>query len=61
MMENKQHLTKRPQPVWVGPLGLNKILFLKSALNKGLTEQIKSNFPNVKSLVRPEYKVSDKA
>jgi len=59
MMENKQHLTKRPNPY--EPLGLNKILFLKSALNKGLTEQIKSNFPNVKSLVRPEYKVSDKA
>jgi len=51
MMNNKQHLTKD---------GLNKILSLKSVLNRGLSEQIKSNFPNVKYLVRPEFQVSDK-
>ena len=51
MMNNKQHLTVD---------GLNEILSLKSVLNRGLTEQIKSNFLNVKYLVRPEYQVSDK-
>jgi len=49
-MNNKQHLTEN---------GLNEILSLKSVLNRGLTEQIKSNFPNVNYLVRPEFQVSE--
>jgi hypothetical protein len=51
MMNNKQHLTED---------GLNEILSLKSVLNRSLTEKVKSIFPNVKSIVRPEYIVSDK-
>ena len=51
MINNKQHLTED---------GLNEILSLKSVLNRGLTEQIKSNFPNIKYIVRPEYQVTDK-
>lgn len=50
MMKNKQHLTDS---------GLNAILSLKSILNWGLNEKIKAQFPNVKSLDRPTFEVSN--
>jgi hypothetical protein len=37
---------------------LNKILLLKSALNKGLSESIKVKFPEIVPMVRPNYTVS---
>lgn len=50
MMNNKQHLTDS---------GLNEILSLKSILNWGLSEKIKAQFPNTKSLDRPTFEVSN--
>lgn len=44
MMSKKQHLNTE---------GLNRILELKSALNKGLTPFLSENFPNVKPMPRP--------
>lgn len=44
IMKNKGHLTRE---------GLNKILKLKSALNKGLPEFLKKNFKD--EMVRPEF------
>lgn len=49
IINNKQHLTNS---------GLNEILSLKSILNWGLPEKIKSQFPNIKSLVRPLFEAS---
>ena len=50
LIENKEHLTKE---------GLNKILSLKSALNLGLSENLKAAFPNVVPIERPAYQVSE--
>ena len=49
-MERKEHLSK---------LGLKNILAIRSALNWGLTEKLKLSFPNIKSVIRPEYIVND--
>jgi hypothetical protein len=49
-MNNKEHLTDE---------GLNRIISLKSILNRGLTEKIKLDFPNINYLERPVFKVSD--
>jgi hypothetical protein len=43
-MNNKEHLT-------LG--GLKKILALKGSLNLGLSEEIKTNFPNISHIDRP--------
>lgn len=47
IMSNKQHLNIE---------GLNKILMLKSSLNKGLTPFLSENFPNVNPIERPVIK-----
>nr|YP_009568475.1 LAGLIDADG endonuclease [Drechslerella brochopaga]QBL02555.1 LAGLIDADG endonuclease [Drechslerella brochopaga]QCW06879.1 hypothetical protein [Drechslerella brochopaga] len=46
-MHNKQHLVSK---------GLDKIISLKSSLNKGLTPLLISHFPNVCSVERPVRK-----
>jgi len=48
LMEQKEHLTEE---------GLNKILALKYNLNKGLPTELKSAFPNIVPMARPEYKI----
>jgi hypothetical protein len=50
LMENKEHLTED---------GLKKILSLKSVLNLGLTDTLKTNFPNVKQISRPVVELSN--
>lgn len=50
MINNKQHLTES---------GLNEILSVKSQLNWGLPENIKAQFPNVKSLDKPIFEVTN--
>jgi hypothetical protein len=47
IMSNKQHLNIE---------GLNKIMMLKSSLNKGLTPFLSENFPNVNPIERPVVK-----
>lgn len=47
MMSKKQHLSQE---------GLNKIIALKSSLNKGLTPFLLENFPNVNFIERPVRK-----
>ena len=44
MMSKKQHLDAE---------GLNKIIMLKSSLNKGLTPFLSQNFPNINPIERP--------
>ena len=46
LVTNKEHLTEQ---------GLQKLIHLKSALNKGLSETLKLAFPAVLVLVRPVY------
>jgi hypothetical protein len=43
-MNNKKHLTLK---------GLHKILSLKGYLNLGLSEEIKTYFPNISPIERP--------
>lgn len=50
LLANKAHLTIE---------GLNKVISLKYALNKGLPESLKISFKDVKPLNRPEYKSSN--
>lgn len=50
IMSNKQHITDS---------GLKEILSLKSVLNWGLTEKIRTHFPNIKCLDRPVFEVSN--
>lgn len=50
LLVNKAHLTTE---------GLNKIISIKYALNKGLPESLKISFSDVKPLNRPEYKLSN--
>jgi len=47
LIKQKKHLTQA---------GFEEVLALKSSLNKGLPDDLKSAFPNVVPLVRPEYK-----
>lgn len=47
---NKEHLQKE---------GLDKILSIKSVLNKGLSEKLKAAFPNVKAIDKPVLEVVD--
>lgn len=49
LMANKEHLT-------LG--GLEKIVSIKGAINKGLSDKLISAFPHVKVLIRPEFVVS---
>jgi hypothetical protein len=44
LIKNKGHLTKE---------GLEKIVALRASLNFGLSDQLKSEFPNITSIVRP--------
>lgn len=46
---NKRHLTKD---------GLNQIINLKSALNLGLSDDLKIGFPNIQPMKKPEYIIS---
>lgn len=46
IINNKEHLTES---------GLIKLVSIKSALNLGLTEKLRSSFPEVKGIIRPEY------
>ena len=46
LMTNKEHLTLS---------GLKKIIAIKAVLNLGLSEQIKTSFPNVIPIIRPSY------
>jgi hypothetical protein len=48
LMARKEHLTES---------GLNKILSLKSALNLGLSEELKTAFPNIIPIKRPIVKL----
>ncbi len=56
LMNRKEHLTKE---------GLNKIIAIKSSMNKGLmqaTNELKVAFPNINTIVRPsvlDYKIKD--
>lgn len=45
---NKEHLQKE---------GLYKILFIKSVLNKGLSDKLKAIFPDVKAIDKPIFEV----
>ena len=47
LIKDKQHLT---------PEGLNKIVEIKSVLNKGLSDELKSDFPNIVPVSRPVLK-----
>lgn len=47
LINNKEHLTLE---------GLHKILALKRSLNLGLSEEIKTNFPNIRKIERPSSK-----
>lgn len=47
LFENKAHLTKE---------GLIKLVEIKAAFPKGLTEKLKFNFPHINSIRPPEYK-----
>ena len=47
LIKQKEHLTQA---------GLEKILAFKFNLNKGLPDDLKSAFPNILPVVRPEYK-----
>lgn len=38
--------------------GLNQIVYLKSALNLGLSDDLKTAFPNVQPMKRPAYEIS---
>ena len=49
-MEGKAHLTSE---------GFLKILSIKTILNKGLSEKLALEFPNVKYLIRPELELSN--
>lgn len=44
MMEKKEHLTLE---------GLSKIISIRASMNKGLTDILKSNFPNITPVERP--------
>ena len=50
ILANKEHLSE---------LGLKKIISIKSAINKGLTEHLKLKFKDVKPIIRPEFIVND--
>jgi hypothetical protein len=47
LIKQKEHLT---------PAGFEKILALKSSLNKGLSDELREAFPNIVPVERPEYK-----
>ena len=46
LIKNEEHLTQK---------GFENILALKSNLNRGLSDDLKSAFPNIVPVVRPEY------
>uniref|UniRef100_UPI0022FD461E hypothetical protein n=1 Tax=Drechslerella dactyloides TaxID=74499 RepID=UPI0022FD461E len=48
LLYNKEHLTES---------GLNKLISLKSALNLGLSDNLKDAFPNVVPIERPTYSI----
>jgi len=50
LMLTKEHLTQS---------GLENIISIKAALNWGNSELLKSNFPNVKPIERPDYIISE--
>ena len=46
-MNNKEHLTLE---------GLHKILAIRGSLNLGFSDELKTNFPNIKPIERPLIK-----
>lgn len=50
LMASGDHLT---------PEGFNKILSIKSSINNGLSAELKTKFPNVKSFARPDFSLPD--
>ena len=52
IMANKGHLTLK---------GLKNIFYFKSAINRGLSDDLKSIFPDLNFGVRPIYKISSKS
>ena len=44
LIQNKEHLTKQ---------GLQKIIMIRATINKGLTDQLKTAFPNIIPIERP--------
>jgi hypothetical protein len=44
LVQNKEHLTIQ---------GLEKILAIKASMNNGLSEELKTNFPNIVPVERP--------
>jgi hypothetical protein len=49
IVNRKEHLTSE---------GLQKIVNIKASINKGLSAELKSAFPNTKSVPRPEVEFS---
>jgi hypothetical protein len=49
MIANKEHLSLS---------GLNKIVGIKSALNLGLSKDLKQNFKDANLMVRPAFRVN---
>jgi hypothetical protein len=47
LIKQKEHLTQ---------VGFEKILALKYNLNKGLSDELKFSFPNIRCVIKPEYK-----
>jgi hypothetical protein len=52
MVYRKEHLTME---------GLHKIVSIRASINNGLTENLKTAFPNVNSVVRPLVKPTEKS
>jgi hypothetical protein len=50
LMANKEHLSQA---------GLEKIVSIKGAINRGLPDTLKEAFPKVDSIVRPDYSSSE--
>lgn len=49
LINNKEHLTEK---------GILKIVYLKSGLNKGLSDNLKAAFPRVPELDMSKYKIN---
>jgi hypothetical protein len=49
-MLNKEHLTEQ---------GLREIVSLKASMNLGLSDELKSAFPNIKPAERPLVKIQE--
>jgi hypothetical protein len=50
LISSKEHLTY---------LGLTKIISIKGGLNRGLTDELKENFPDIISIIRPPFLIDE--